>query len=850
MTSRRAVATVLHRAAMLLLIVSATARTFLSEKPFRISQLSFSTSPADAPQREVFIDRGELARVTFPILLLSAGALWLLGAALRGRLVVRHAYLAGLVLLFGALSLVSTLFACDKRSGWIVWLEHLSLVAAAFLAMQVFARRRRWGVLLIVLAGFAAGLAAKGIWQEAVERTQRITDFDMYRTERLSQLGWAPGSPEAVRFEVRLRSAGALGYFALANPFASLLVVLLSAAAAVAAAKLVFALRMRKRERPTLRRGEIHLPTLAACLTIPAAAMVAAALVLTRSRGALAAVAVVTIVAAIVVRFRRVLRRHWRKAMLAVAGVFALAAAGVVAFGLIHDRLPSRTMTFRWYYWTGSMAVLAERPMWGVGPGNFPSAYLAHRRPAAAEEAVKNPHNIAVHALAQYGLPGGLCYLAIVGGVLVAACRPSRVGLAAAPGKPKSPKPRRRQRQKIPLRRGGLAVVLQAMIASVAGAIAARAVFAGDVTEVVLMVFETILPAVVVGIMLVLFVWSGRSLSLGATWANPSRIFIACGATAFVLHNMVTYSAWMPGAATAFWVLAGACGGASGAGRPRDLTRFRWPIALIALAAVAAAIVVFWRPVLAKTRHTDAMVRAMAALNHAAALDQAERAAAADPLDPLPAADAAKLVTALCPADEAPRVKTERFCHAYDWARLAVQRDPARASLVELAGRTAWLVADVDEFHDARTWDHLPPAKRFDLLDAAARKKPSASLYRQLGDVAWRLGRKDDARAAWHQAAELEPRGKWVETALGHLTEAVKRSPTEMRIRLHYAERLCSAGRAKDCIEQIRQVEAIDSSLHADSVERLMPDERVELETLRARAEMVMARPRGNRGDL
>jgi tetratricopeptide (TPR) repeat protein len=110
-------------------------------------------------------------------------------------------------------------------------------------------------------------------------------------------------------------------------------------------------------------------------------------------------------------KFRRALapnsnRNYWIGVLIMLLGI-----AAVIGHGLYHHRLPTSTLTFRWQYWVGSVGVLRQHPLLGVGWSNFGLSYLAHRLPQAPEE-IKDPHNFLVRFFAELGIVGGLLVIA------------------------------------------------------------------------------------------------------------------------------------------------------------------------------------------------------------------------------------------------------------------------------------------------------------------------------------------------------------------------------------------------------------------------------------------------------
>jgi hypothetical protein len=67
----------------------------------------------------------------------------------------------------------------------------------------------------------------------------------------------------------------------------------------------------------------------------------------------------------------------------------------------------------------------------------------------------------------------------------------------------------------------------------------------------------------------------------------------------------------------------------------------------------------------------------------------------------------------------------------------------------------------------------------------------------------------------------------------------------DYRLRLAYARLLSTAGRERQCLEQIDRALWLDSRLPPESVQHLKPAERRDLETLRARAQFLLGHEAG-----
>jgi len=643
-----------------LLVATLIGRIVIPELPFRTSPFMGIDSGDGIILAPHHID---LASMTFGAAISLAGVLWLIGQAMRKQLRIRAGWLAVLIAMFAAWSLGSALQAGDRRGALVFWSNQVGLMLAGWLAIQLCVRAKHRAMLLAVLAAAGVMLAVVGLRQVFIDAPERIADFEERCTEIFAAHRWTPDSPEAIAFKERLFKAVPLGFFTLANIFASAMIVLLAALIGLIADRWRRVIPDRRSSADSRKKGDIHLPTLSAVLVTLTGPLCAAALVLAFSRGALGAAAFAAGAAAIVLKFRHRLAARWRRWMLAAMLATGLAAGAVVAHGLRHDSLVARTMTFRWYYWTAGAEIAAKSPVWGVGPGGFATAYEAARRPAA-EESVKTPHNFAVHAAVQYGLPGALLYLGVLAIVICLICRPVDNWPARLPAEPGS-------------RRPSAAIVWIPLIA-----IASQCVFGGARGGGGIMLFNAIEPAVVLAIGLTVMFWMGPQFSHAAAEGDRiTRVVLACGLLGFLAHNSVTFSLWTPGAAILFWLGAGAV---ISIRRPAaiDLKQFRWPAVGAGLAGLVAAVALLWLPVARRSWATEMAVDSLIARDGDAALAWSEKAANCDPLDPLAAMDIASLLRR--------SGRPEDLAAAYPWAKEAIRRNPLASSSHRLAADILW----------------------------------------------------------------------------------------------------------------------------------------------------------------
>ena len=777
----------LAAASLGIMLVCLAARPMLSEMPFDVWSVKSGIVGGGEPALHARAPNpSHVVRVVIACALLSAGGLWVLARARAGAIEIRHRWLGVLAAVFAAWSLVSTFGAADQRAAWTSWLEQVSLLVACLTAAQICRRKRARDLLLSAALAACLVLVARSAWQVGFEFPANHSQTPEQQADMLRKAGYDPDSPSAAMLENRMLADTPYGFMSLSNPFGSLMIVLGFAAAAVAVEKF----RAARASRPApgaVGRGEIHLPALAALLSALVAGAAGVVVVLTRSRGAIVAMILGLAGAVVVYRYRRALGRHWRKALLIAAAAVVVLAGAVAGYGLAHDRLPTRTMTFRWYYWTGSGGVIAESPAFGTGGGNFPNAYLRHRR-TQAEEAVKSPHNLAIHALCQYGVPGGVCLVAAVLYVVAASARPggSKADscIRNAP-RPREDSPRLAGEQRSPLavrttngercspakRSGNGTRELGVSLAGVSERTPAPMFAAAAVALLIgrwlfhdprwgafIAVCDVLVPALVLGGALAFSRWQAGRAESDADMSAAAKICLVAGLAAFVLHNAVTFSMWMPGASIVFWVLGGVCLSQSPGGRAVRVVRWRWPAAGLAAAGAATAAILFCPPVIGAHRLTTAMTARVGAGDPAGAMRFAEGAALADPSSTTVAIDAA--VVAAHAAAKAPS-RAERLrldARARHWAAQAVMRDEMSPEAHAVAGRT--------------------------------------------------LFRPGGTGSQWRRALE-------------HFKRAVELDPMNMRLRLLRATGLQEAGDGQAALEQLREIRRINDSLPADSDVRL-----------------------------
>jgi hypothetical protein len=155
------------------------------------------------------------------------------------------------------------------------------------------------------------------------------------------------------------------------------------------------------------------------------AALMAAAVVMCRSRAGVAVMAL--LVAAHVALYRRNLRQYPFVGIPHSIGVKALgwlSIAGAAGFAVAafwrdwrHVGVIGREWTYRLGILRDALAAWREHPVWGIGPGSFPSVHPYYQSSLYEGRTILHAHCEPVQFLFEYGVAGGLL---VLGAVLVA----------------------------------------------------------------------------------------------------------------------------------------------------------------------------------------------------------------------------------------------------------------------------------------------------------------------------------------------------------------------------------------------------------------------------------------------
>ena len=248
---------------------------------------------------------------------------------------------------------------------------------------------------IVVMLGLACGMSAVAIHQYFVTMPKDIAAFDAAKhstQELFEQTGqWLPaGSSVRQQFEARLDSRLPAAAFALSNSMAGFLGGMVHVLVGI-----VFELRNRAAIGTSLAIaasfGRVHLARRQSQRGL--AAVVGVALVLADR-----------VIAGAGCRTPGSAGRS-RPLWLGACGAGRLAVA--TSFGKTALDAAWRSVAFRLEYWRATLAMIADYPLFGCGPGQFQDTYTAYKLVGAAEE-IQDPHNWLLEVWANAGTPAAI----------------------------------------------------------------------------------------------------------------------------------------------------------------------------------------------------------------------------------------------------------------------------------------------------------------------------------------------------------------------------------------------------------------------------------------------------------
>ncbi len=229
--------------------------------------------------------------------------------------------------------------------------------------------------------GLVLLLLVMGAYEVFVTHPQTLADYQQHRDSFIAARGWSPGSFEVLAYERRLGNPEPIAWFGLTNVYASF-----CGAGLIGLATLAWMTRRQAR--------------LVSIVCGFAALLAGAGLLLTGAKGGIGAGALGGLVIAVGVAKPGLKIGGW-----VVVTACGLVLLGVVARGLIGERLGELSLLFRWQYIVGSVRMWLAHPLAGVGPGMFQDQYALYK-PDLSPEDVASAHSFVFDLIATLGVGG------------------------------------------------------------------------------------------------------------------------------------------------------------------------------------------------------------------------------------------------------------------------------------------------------------------------------------------------------------------------------------------------------------------------------------------------------------
>jgi len=436
-----------------------------------------------------------------------------------------------LLLLAGILS---TCAASNKHTAIIGVINLTAALTLALLLIQLLDARWKIHLLLAVLTATGVTLAYR-CWEQktydAPATTQNVLEhFD----DALARQGIEPGTYAARQFKDRLLSQDIGGFFAISNTAASFFILSIFATLAL----------VNEKRNEAAQAKKSFLWFFGFLLVAPQLY----GLAITQSKGGLIAFFAALLLAALLYLARNFLSQHWKASFVIALLLVILAATAVIGHGLYHGSLPSNSMWLRWQYWQGGFAMITDHPLTGVGAENFGLYYPRYMNPAAPE-VVKDPHNVWVALLTQWGPLGLLAFL----WAAVSLCRKVITPRPDSLQSPNTFQPKILHTILI-----AVPVIMLILLARFLTSRGLETLSYFEKQSIVLIAF--IVPAIVWTIAFLLALTSKQQGAKDPSSSSVlTTIFLGSALLGFLLHNSIDFAIFHPALAAAFFALVAAC---------------------------------------------------------------------------------------------------------------------------------------------------------------------------------------------------------------------------------------------------------------------------------------------------
>jgi len=306
----------------------------------------------------------------------------------------------GLLLLIIA-SFVAGSAASDKRAAITNAVVLIAPILMAIVLIQILDTGWKIKLTLAVIAAAGFLCAYQSYEQFSATNQMTIQQYNQDPNSMLQTLGIEPGTLQHWQFERHLLSKDIRGFFTTSNSAGSFLILAFFCALTILLDKI------KNRKLTSIDPWHIIFPAIVA-------AAVFAGLVLTRSKGAIIAWLLSAFAFVVYMLCKNFLASHKKLILIIFILLIPVAVVSIILYGQAHNTLPGgKSLLLRWQYWLASVNAYLEKPLTGIGPGNFSIFFFHHKLPQA-HETISDPHNFILSILTQYGPLGLIAFLAVI----------------------------------------------------------------------------------------------------------------------------------------------------------------------------------------------------------------------------------------------------------------------------------------------------------------------------------------------------------------------------------------------------------------------------------------------------
>ena len=628
--------------------------------------------------------------------------------------------------------------AADKRAAITDFVTLLASILMSVLLVQILDSRSKIRLVLAVIAALGIVSAYQCAEQFFGITRMMIEQYEQTPVAMLERLGIQGGTFAHMLFEHRLYSRDVSGFFTNSNSAGSFAIL-----ASFSAVALFFA---GFKNRTKDWSGVVRLVAAGAATFI-----IILGLVLTQSKGAIAASLIAGVMFVMYLCFGNWLGKH-KKAILVVCLLLAVSGGCMVVwYGTAHGRLPGgNSMLVRWQYWASTVKMYADHWLTGVGPGNF-TWFYPHYKPAEALESVSDPHNFPLALLAGYGPLGLVGFLAIVFVPLltVVFAKPVEVSLGI-------------EQSTVTFKKmaAPFAIVISIVLLIVRPILLPVAAGATPEEKSSAEIMLYVMPVVVFVIgflLLTVSLYTKGNTQRKTGNANITRAALFCACSGCLVHSLIDFAIFEPGVFTAFCAVI-ACLAASGhCEKGRKVLVVKPPLFIKTLSVVVGLIIIWGYCALALVPviKSSTAIRQGHQLSRRGRFEQAHKVlAAAVQADVLsPAASSLNARLYLQRSDPGGLEQKELLVEAERNLLEAIERNSADFKNFERLAEVYVLLAEVSTAQEKN--DYL--SKAYQSARQGVERYPGCARLRiESAKIAERLGKIDIAIEQYTKAIEIE----------------------------------------------------------------------------------------------